>query len=125
MGALDYVKEVIALAQTVDNVDLLRALTRLEGEVRELTQRVRELEDENARLNEAFAFSKQLVFRNDAMWTEEGGGPYCSRCWEVDRRAMRMHAKANPAYTVCPECETMVRAFPNKDIQGPGRIIRG
>lgn len=59
---------------------------------------------------------KELIFRNGAYWEEGDSEPLCSRCWEVDQRAVHMHPMGNPAFYQCPNCKSgSVKARPDRD----------
>jgi hypothetical protein len=108
----DALKDAAKLAQQSDNVELMRVLLdaqneamKQQDEIQELKERVRELEDQ-------LEFEGALHFRENAYWsTDQEGqedGPFCSRCWDKDGVAVRLHAHKSGAL-ICPECTKMAK----------------
>lgn len=118
MAVLENLRESVSLAQKIDNIPLLRMLLDLQTEVQDLTQQVRELERGRDKLKEALAFRGSLSFENDAYWTADEG-PFCSRCFDVDGKAVRMRSGVDPAWAHCPACKTGVKAYPDKEEPRP------
>jgi len=56
-----------------------------------------------------------LDFRNGACWAKGDDEPFCSKCWEVDKKTVHMHAMGNPAWYECPNCKSSVLAKPYLD----------
>lgn len=73
--------------------------------LQEENQKLKEMLKENDRMAD---ISKLLVFENNAYFLEkEGGrkdGPFCSRCWDVHKRLVRLHIAEEFGYGFCPEC---------------------
>ena len=95
MSILDNVKEVVGLVQKVDNIDLLRQILGLQGEVMQLWEDNNSLKAEVKRLKEQMSYAGQLEFRRNGYWIPKGEnkeeeGPFCSVCWDVDRTLVRM-----------------------------------
>lgn len=82
--------------------ELLRKLAGAEREVASLEGAVADL----ARLLE---FSGNMVFEAPFYWNGEGGGkegPYCSRCWDAETKAVHLHKTDPLGYWTCPKCAT-------------------
>jgi len=100
MGIVENIKETAKLIQKIDNIDLYRRILDLQAEVMELV-------DENRRLKEQLQVRSELTFDKGAYWLGKDektrDGPFCSRCWDVDRKLVRI--RCAPGYTpVCPQC---------------------
>lgn len=112
MGVYEAVKDAAALAQEVGRMDLYREL--LDGMKVTLDQqkKIQELEARNAELERALAFQNTLVFRDDRYWsvTDAGDdGPYCSRCWDMEAKAIRLHKGVNYSQQ-CPQCGSVAHS---------------
>ena len=104
--------------------DALLEGAKIAGENAELRARVRELE-EQARLR------AELVFEGNAYWLPRDGGregPFCSKCFDVDGKVIRLHHWEESRQHACPSCHTIVRepgreraARPFPGPQDPGR----
>ena len=76
--------------------------------ISDLMQENEELKKENKKLFEKLKIKESLIFENNAYWTKEDGkkdGPYCSCCWDDNKKTIRMQPCGNPAYFDCPKCE--------------------
>lgn len=120
MSILTDVREAVELAQKADNIDLYRRVLDLQGEVQELVQEKRDLEDDVRDLREALAFSETLEAVGDVYVAREDreitDGPFCTRCWDVEGRAVRLRDATRQERNfvgggakVCPECENAAR----------------
>ena len=117
MSFLENAKALFELAKKAGNIDLQQAIISLQQEALELQEENRLLKTENARLTEQLAFHGTLIFEDNRYWSERDGnreGPYCSRCWDADRRMVRLHDYEN-GFLGCPACETAVRGGSSPD----------
>jgi len=107
MGILETVKDVAVLVQKADNVELLKKVLDLQTELIELTQEMATLRRELSDATDQLQFQGELRFRDNLYWrVTEGGeeGPFCSRCWDSDRKAIRMHRREEEKLQ-CPSCK--------------------
>ena len=96
-------------------VELKSALVDAQEQVLNIKQELDDKEQEIQRLKEAFKLKESLVLYEHHghyhMADKDGqpyGVPYCSRCWEVDQKAVSVSKK-----TKCPECGAELwRAIP-------------
>lgn len=118
-GKLEITQQVIELQQTL--LALIGQNTELTAEVASLKQELREREASQQQAEE-FVFDRQCYWR-----VIEGGtdGPYCSRCFDADDKAVRMHAN-NDGVVGCPACKTRVRVEPSTrpPSGAPRRVLR-
>jgi regulator of replication initiation timing len=93
-----------ALRQVGEVQDKLQELRednlQLIEEKRSLSERLRAME-ESARLSASLAFRDGEYYRQTEGGSEEG--PFCTRCWDVHRNLVRMHAN-NMFGSQCPQC---------------------
>lgn len=128
MGLTDTLKTVWEIAREYDNAELNQKILELQEQVGELQQekqeveaRNRELEEQIRDLRDALSFKESLKSLGDVYISEQKGGwkgPFCTRCWEVERKAVqlrsctrkerRMHSMSGSRAHLCPECETPV-----------------
>lgn len=114
MGIIEDVKEVVALSQQVNNVDLYRKLVDLQLEVMTLTEQLKQKDTVISQLKTAFALKGKFVCKDSGYYlTDENGeimdGPFCTKCFEVDQIQCRLVRQATPGHgrdTVqCPRCK--------------------
>lgn len=102
MAILDNVKEVARLAQEVGKLDLYKQAVDLMAQVTELAQenfalqeQVRELRDQLQRERDAAQIKGKLKNKNGLAYNlvrDDGteDGPFCFRCFDVDRMLVRV-----------------------------------
>lgn len=112
MSMIDNVKDAVKLVQQLDNIDLMRKMMDVQTDAMRLFEENDQLKREIGRLQEALKVKGQLFFEKNVRWLkkEDGSreGPYCSRCWDVDQKLIRIlrHPSGGSA---CPECKTKIR----------------
>ena len=102
MGAIDTLKALGTLVQKLDNLELLKRMVELQEQVFSLVTENQELRRESQRLSEQLAQRDQVEFRQNSYWKGDEG-PFCSRCFDVERRSVRM-LKSEGCYPLCPNC---------------------
>lgn len=108
---------LLACRYILSNPDQLKN-TDLKTNILDLKEEILSLRTENVSLKEELQKQKQynMVFENDLYWNvkenEEKEGPYCTKCWDSQRKSIRMHNSAGSMGTghcyKCPECDTKV-----------------
>lgn len=124
--AIDGAKAVAKLAQEYGKMDLYQQAVDLMSQVTEQQQQIMSLTDENARLKEEARIRNQVVFQRNAYWmpvprenqsdVSDMVGPFCSRCFDVNGKLVRMHDTHQTAPKVgnvfrCPECGKAMAAI--------------
>jgi hypothetical protein len=119
MAAFQGVKSLIASS---DNPQLYTALNALhEGLLSSRTQ-ILDLEDEARKLKKIIdELKEQKIIDSDlelirgALFKKSGGWPYCSRCWQSEKKLINLHDINNRAIG-CPDCKTtLTKAGPLLD----------
>lgn len=106
-GRLDLTQQVIDLQQT---------LLELLAENTDLATRNLELQKKAQQLQSVLDSQEQFVFDRDAYWRVEGestDGPFCSKCFDVDAKTVRMH-KAHDGFSLCPHCKSTAHVNPEQ-----------
>jgi len=116
---IDLTAQVIGLQQTL--LGLLAENLALSSKVAELEGKLRERESQLQR-------QEEFVFDRNAYWIVSGetsDGPFCSRCFDVDDKPVRMHP-TNNGYFKCPACKTLALVNPDQrpSTTGPRRVRR-
>ena len=100
MGVYDAMKDVAALVQKMDNVELMRKVVDLQTQVYQQADELRALKEE-------LATRRSLVFRDNAYWDRASGeGPFCSKCWDVHSKLVRLHSSSRYK-PQCQNCGTI------------------
>lgn len=106
MDILDNAKDLYALIKKIGNQDLLEKMADLRDEIFELREENRKLKE---KLSERENYNMQ--FEKNAYWNiKENGekeGPFCSACWDKDKKAVHMTTEAGFRF-ICPVCKTRI-----------------
>ncbi len=108
MGIVDSIRILATTVRKYKDPDLLEQVINLQTNVLELQDRVRVLEEENALLRKRVTIQGTLVI-NDGVYFEDTPsgnflGPYCTRCWDVTSKLVRLMVLED-GYATCPECK--------------------
>jgi hypothetical protein len=113
MSYIDTMKDVVTLVQKLDNIDLTNKILELQAAALEEQEETSRLLARVEELERARDVSERLTFEDKRYWLdaedEDRDGPFCSRCWDVDRKLVRLHLTGG--VTKCPQrsCGTKFR----------------
>lgn len=108
MALFDELKSVANTLREADKIPQYEQILSVQEKLLEMQKSIADLSTENAGLKEKLKTQESLVFENNAYWIEnekKKDGPYCSCCWDDDRKTIRMQPCGNPVYFDCPKCE--------------------
>ncbi len=108
MGVYDGLKDAAKVLQESGKIEQYRQILNAQGKMIEMQKHIGDLEVENRDLKEKLEIKGKLRYEKNAYWfQEEKGhdGPFCSRCWDSDKKLIRMQPCGNPAYFDCPNCQ--------------------
>lgn len=112
MGIWEAFKDVFSAVQKADNIEITNKVIALQTEVMAVYEENRALRAKQSELEAAVHLKARMQFEKDAYWMGEGrtenDGPYCSRCYDVDAKSVRMVQRYDH-YFKCTQCETAVR----------------
>jgi len=115
MGLLESSLEVVKLAGKLANPELIQAATKANVEALELSTKNLELQKAISQLDRKVAdLEAKLVLQGevfthrDMVFREGDADPYCSRCWDVDRRLIHITGGGLGTLPKCPECKNAV-----------------
>lgn len=116
MSIIDDVKSVVNAIQKIDNVEAYRKILDLQGEVIDLVQENRDLQQSLTELAKKLDIRGDLLFRDDAYYTSDGDGPFCSGCWDSEKKIIRLHEVHTVGLSFkCPLCKTSLSRKPSAD----------
>jgi hypothetical protein len=130
MGAVEYFKAAYDLARKAQNVELQAQLmgareefNALQEETLRLRQRVAELERERE-IQQAVEYKEPSYYLKKPDGT--GDGPFCQRCYDVERRLVRTHQYESMlgVFRKCEQCKSEVSVSREHD-PDPYRGMRG
>ena len=122
MSIVENIKSVASTIQQIDNIELYQKILEVQKEAIDLLNENRELKEERAELLNKIKIKDQLLFDDNLYWlVEDNGkrnGPFCSRCWDVDQKLVRMKNDSNEFYFSCPDiqrCQNGVKIKESKE----------
>ncbi|MGM7723740.1 hypothetical protein [Metabacillus sp. Hm71] len=108
MSIISDIKSVAEVVQKADNIDLYRKLLDVQAEAMDLMEKYNNLKEENKLLKEQLETAGKMTYKDKMYFREDDKDPYCSKCWDVDRKLVRMHGDT-PYWFQCPSCKTIVQ----------------
>jgi hypothetical protein len=106
MGIIDTLKDVVVLVQKTDNIDVVRQVIALQGQVYELVTENGNLKAELQRERDVATMRAAMRFEKNAYW-QGPEGPFCSKCWDAEGKRVRVHLSKG-RYPQCPACKTQI-----------------
>jgi hypothetical protein len=113
MGLLESSMEVLKLAGKIANPELVQAATKANIEALELSTKnlelqksITDLDKKVAELEAKLVLVGEVFRKGDFVYRENDPDPYCSRCWDVDRRLVHIMKGGLGTRPTCPQCKT-------------------
>lgn len=127
MAIIDVLKSIAGVLQEAGKIeqyqqilDAQKELLVMQKQISYLEMEDKKLKEENKELKEKLETKESLVSENNAYWIDKDGkkdGPFCTCCWDDDKKTIRMQPDCNPAYYYCPKCKNKsVEIYPEKNI---------
>ena len=108
MSFLDYFKAAFELAKKAQSVELQSELLSMREGYNTLQEKNIELQARLKELEAGQARAANLEYRAPAYYLKKDNGedgPFCQRCWDVDRTLVRTDVFTNAAGTLSAICE--------------------
>jgi hypothetical protein len=120
MAIFDELKSIGKTLREVDKIPQYEQILDVMEKLIEMQKRITDLESDNGDLREKLEIKESLVFEKNAYWIvrdSKKDGPYCSCCWDDNKKTIRMQPCGNPAFCSCPKCDNKnVKIYPERDI---------
>jgi cell division protein FtsB len=98
--------------------DIQIKMGQVSAQFMELSQANTILAKENNDLKEKLEFKEKLKFQKPFYRTESGDGPYCPKCWDDERKGIRLDGPHTEYKRWdCPKCQN--HFMENPDYQSP------
>ncbi|SRR6266404_4061476 len=120
MGVIETATELAKLAQQIGNIEVYEKVIALQSQVMELIganmtlrDQMQPLKEELKRLEDKTEIAKTLKHQNNSYYTVVAGkedGPFCTVCWDVDQKLVRMFAYQVPVGGTHYRCDYCSRA---------------
>ena len=112
MNIIDNAKEVVKIIQQIDNIELYRKILDLQSEINNLVSENTSLKQQLQECQERLLIQQSLMFEDNVymkkLSNEKEEGPFCTACWDKEKKLTRLHFYGNEAYLQCPVCQNTV-----------------
>lgn len=119
MIGLNELKAIGKILQEAGKIEQYQQILELQQQLLDMQGHITELSKENKQLKDTLEIQGNLIFESNAYWLVNGDlkqGPYCSCCWDDEKKTIRMQPCGNPAFYSCPKCENKsVEIYPEQD----------
>lgn len=119
--SLELMDRLRSLATKANNIELVEIITELRvelaksknaladavEEVAALKDAKTKLEQQVKALSDSSKATEQLVVRNGLYYKANGDGPFCTGCFDNNKKVIRMNNLVNAGYK-CPVCKSFV-----------------
>ena len=117
MGIIEDAKEAVKLVQQIDNIELYRKILDLQGEAIELTEEIKKKDETISKLKDALDLKGRLTCKDSAYYltNDNGkiiGGPFCTKCFDVDHLKCRLVPDNKEPQVICPKCKVSFSSKP-------------
>ena len=112
MVIFDELKSVGKVLQEAGKIQQYQQILDAQQKLLEMQRRIAELETDNKKLQEEFEIKETLIPDGNAYWIQKDGlkdGPFCTSCWDSERKLMRLHESQVSDNLHCPKCKTLAK----------------
>jgi regulator of replication initiation timing len=119
-SAIDVVKKLTELAGKTQNIELQEGAIELRTQILEIKEALLKAKEENYELREENTLFKEKItrletitdiptFKNGAYYKSDEDGPYCTGCYDQDRKLIRLAPPTVKSVPIClcPKCKTI------------------
>lgn len=103
MWRTDVISWIGTTLRKADKIEEYKQILDLQSVMLEMQSKIVELNEENKKLKQDLEIKGKITFKNNFYYVD-GVGPYCSRCYDVEKKMVRAHP-INDNHAKCPECE--------------------
>lgn len=99
--------DFLKIAELIKDPDLRMKITDLYGQNIDLKEENHKLRMELQEINEKSRINSELIHKENHYFKGEIG-PYCTKCWDVDCKLVRLHERSpdnGQRYFCCPNCK--------------------
>lgn len=101
MGFYDTLKDAIGLAKKIGNIEIQQCLIDVQQQLLDMQKEIDKLRDEKKRLVDTSGIEGRIErspFTIITLSDDNSKVPYCSRCWDNDRKLVQLQALSDGFY---------------------------
>jgi len=107
--ALPDTKHVVALVKKSLTLEAQGVILKWQEDAQHYQGENIKLKDEIKALKETADLSARVVWERPFYWLTRGGqerdGPYCQKCWDDDKKLIRLQHHGGPDHFICKVCK--------------------
>jgi hypothetical protein len=110
MGVYEGIKDAVSMIQKTDNIELYRTILDIQKECLDLLEENRNFKERIRILEEEKTKNQALIVKGHCYYIEMNDGnldgPFCTTCWDRDRKLIRMHISNGDGFDMasCHAC---------------------
>lgn len=110
MSLYEGIKDVASIVQKADNIELYKKILDLQKEVLDIIEENKILKEKIMQLEKNDYLQKNLILKNECYYLNKDNGeldgPYCTTCWDKDKKLIRMtkYRTGSPTKIICNSC---------------------
>lgn len=110
--ALNIAKKLREVNEKTKDAEIANLIADLMMQLAEIKSQSADLKIENSDLKEKIrqlenVESEKMILKDDAYYTEDGDGPFCTKCYEADSKKIRLKKSFTSLTGLqCPTCLT-------------------
>lgn len=112
MSIIDELKSVGKVLQEAGKIEQYQQILDAQQKLLEMQREIYELETDNKKLREEFEIKEALIPEGNVYWIKKDNtrdGPFCTCCWDSERKLIRLHKSNVSSKVHCPKCSTTVK----------------
>jgi len=117
MTLFDKIKDFFTIVKILNNFEPLKTIVDLQAKVREFEEQLKLKDDKINELEAALQIKGKMIFEDSAYFSVDEAnnkkdGPFCAKCYDIDRKICRLIAKKEEPMVLCPSCKTEFASRP-------------
>ena len=99
--------------QEAGKIELYQKLIEVQETILQVQEENQDLKKKVLYLEEILKIKGSLKYERDSLFEYDGNGkrvsgPYCSRCWDLNKNLIHLHETGSVGVSKCPECKNYV-----------------
>lgn len=118
MSIYDGLKDAAKVLKEADKIEQYKQILEAQEKMLDMQTKIKQLEEEVSELRKTKITNEELEYRDKSYWLDEDG-PFCSRCWDADRKLVRLRQQNHQKSDYdCDNCQTKnIRIFPERYVE--------
>jgi hypothetical protein len=113
MAIYESLKDAAKVLQEAGKIEQYKQILEVQEKLLEMQKSILDLTTENKELREKLNIKENLICEGNEYWIlKEGGkkdGPFCTNCWDVNNKLVRLHISPTYGSVTCPNCKTVTK----------------